>query len=139
MFAAADQDWEIEEAYKGAQAVLEYFAKHSPQAAEHAEVLRSLFRAILRQRQVLTSRNREKSGSIVGKITAAPLLPACGPIAGLASSARPNAANGDAEWLHDFTFLDDTVDFDDGNAGLPWQNLSAQMWDNFLQVPDAPG
>jgi hypothetical protein len=133
MFAAADQDWEIEEAYKGAQVVLQHLGQRSPQAAQHVNVLSCLYSAIIKQRQVLTSRNREKSGSMVAKVmTLQPRAPASTAGPG-ENDGRPVGAGGpDDLWLHDFTFLDDAhsqVDCDD--SALPWQNFSPQMWDPF--------
>ena len=105
MFAAADQDWEIEDAYKGAQAVLESLANFSHQAAQNVEVLKSLYIAIIRQRHVLTSRNREKSGSMVGKVMSLP--PPTDPIANLVNSQQPDTLTSpQSHWMQDFTFLD---------------------------------
>ena len=135
MFAAADQDWEVEDAYKGAQAVLEKLAETSLQAAQHSDILRSLYKAIIKQRQVLTSRNREKSGSMVGKVMdIPPRLP------GSVSESQPHPDNSPGHgWLHDFTFLDDPSQSMVDDTALPWQNLSSQMWDDFLLEPALPG
>ena len=138
MFAAADQDWEIEEAYKGAQAVLEKLAQHSMQAAQHADVLKSLYRAIIKQRQVLTSRNRGKSGSMVGKVMSIP--PRSAEFAEAHAEALPGPETSpDVGWLHDFTFLDDPGLVTVEDSALPWQNFSSQMWDTFLSEPALPG
>ena len=139
MFAAADQDWEIEEAYKSAQAVLGSLAGHSSQAAQYAEVLMSLYKAIIKQRQVLTSRNREKSGSMVGKVMS---LPPPSPVFASGKTVESGAApitSPENGWLHEFTFLDEADQPHVEDGALPWQNLSSQMWDNFLFDPVSPG
>jgi hypothetical protein len=131
MFAAADQDWEIEEAYMSCQATLDHFSAYSLQAARNADILKSLYRAIIKQRQVLTTRNREKSGTMVGKIMNISARIPAQDIGAIDTGALPSTSPTN-DWLQDFTFLDDSNMLLTDDTSFPWQNVSSQMWDNFM-------
>ncbi|RMZ82688.1 hypothetical protein DV738_g1580, partial [Chaetothyriales sp. CBS 135597] len=146
MFAAADQDWEIEDAYRNAQTVLETLAEKSRQANTYVDVLNRLYRAILKQRQLLTMRNREKSGAMVGKVmdirqrspdAVTAILNSSSPVANTIDNhhnngtANVNLTNPENGWLHEFTFLEDPALLAADDSALPWENLSSQTWDPF--------
>ncbi|RMZ88591.1 hypothetical protein DV736_g4185, partial [Chaetothyriales sp. CBS 134916] len=155
MFAAADQDWEIEDAYHNAQTVLDKLAEKSRQAATYVAVLSSLYRAILKQRQLLTFRNREKSGARVGKLMNIPqrspdavtaILNSTSPVTNpIHDSASNNSTistgptSPENRWLHDFTFLEDAaLPLAADDSALPWENLSSQTWDPFFFDSNLP-
>ncbi|RMZ80115.1 hypothetical protein DV737_g3148, partial [Chaetothyriales sp. CBS 132003] len=148
MFAAADQDWEIEDAYRNAQTVLDKLAEKSRQAATYVDVLNSLYRAILKQRQLLTMRNREKSGAMVGKIMDIPqrspdavtaILNPSSPVTNPVHNSASNTNAVDDGWLDDFTFLQDpALPLAADDSALPWENLSSQTWDPFFFDSNLP-
>lgn len=63
IFAKHEMDYEVAAAFRGAGDVLSFLAPQSPQAAHYLDILTTLSRAILKQRERITS--RIKSGYVV--------------------------------------------------------------------------